>query len=209
MTQKTHIIPPKAFYLVRHGQSEANLKRVAAGGRLDSPLTELGINQAKELASVIHHLPVKPSRIYHSPMQRAKHTAEHINTMLKLDMVEIDPLREHFYGDWENVSWEIIKPLWAQGMNPPNGETFDEFALRIQETLNHIHSNDHDAPPMLVCHGGVFHSIGHLYGIELGKIDNCALYHFAPAPTKENFPWDVTIFTPCPVNGLRTQSFQG
>ncbi len=204
-----HILPPKAFYLVRHGQSEANLRRVTAGGGLDSPLTELGISQAKELASVIHHLPVKPSRIYHSPMQRAKHTAEHINTTLKLDMVEIDPLREHIFGDWENTEWDIIRPLFTQGISPPNGETFREFEIRIQNALHHIHTNDHDAPPMLVCHGGVFHAIGRLYQQNIGEVGNCALYHFEPAPTQENFPWTVTIFTPCPTEGLRLQTFQG
>jgi probable phosphoglycerate mutase len=203
-----HILPPKPFYLVRHGQSEANLQRIAAGGRIDTPLTELGIAQAKELAAVIHHLPVKPSRIYHSPLQRAKHTADHINAALGLDMVEIDNLKEHIYGDWENVHWDAIKPLMAEGINPPNGETYNEFAARVRSAITQALTPPHSAPPMLVAHGGVFDSIGHLYGIKFGRIGNCALFYFEPVKNETTFPWTITILSPCPKNGLRGETFR-
>lgn len=202
MTQ-AHILPPKEFYIVRHGESEANVRMVAAGGGLDSPLTENGINQAQTLASVIHHLPEKPSRIYHSPQIRAKHTAGYINNALQLEMTEIHDLKEHMFGDWENVTWEDIRHLAESGASPPNGESYIDFASRVQEVIHHIFKNEHDAPPMMVAHGGVIRSIWRLYGAPINHIPNCALYHFIPAQNKSPMPWDVHFYEACEIQGLK------
>ncbi len=202
MTQ-VHILPQKPFYIVRHGESEANVRMVAAGGGLDSPLTENGIHQAQILASAIHHLPVRPSRIYHSPQIRAKHTAEHLNTALQIDMTEIEHLKEHIFGDWENVVWEDIRPLVEQGVNPPNGETYDDFSTRVRNVIHHIFRNEHNSPPMMVAHGGVIRSIWRLYNVPIDHIPNCALYHFIPAPDKSPMPWDVHFYEPCQIQGLK------
>lgn len=206
MTQ-VHILPPKSFYLLRHGESDANLRRVAAGGMLDTPLTPLGIQQAKALGAVAHLLPVRPSKIYHSPLSRAKDTAQHVNENLELEMVEIDALREHIFGDWEEVSWETIRPLVQQGHNPPNGETYDQFAERVRLVIHHIFQEDHSASPLLVAHGGLFRSIGRLYGVPIEHVPNCSLFHFVPAPEKVEFPWAITSFTPCPEQGLKAEAF--
>jgi broad specificity phosphatase PhoE len=198
-----HILPPKPFYLLRHGQSEANVRRVAAGGNLDSPLTELGKNQARELAAVVHHLPQLPSKIYHSPQIRAKDTAYFVNNTLQLETVEIHDLKEHIFGDWENTPWDDIKHLVDNRVNPPNGETYTQFGERVQRAITDILNTDHPAPPLLVAHGGVFHAIGRLYGEKIGEVSNCVLHYFSPAPHKEDFPWSIDTYTPCPTAGLK------
>lgn len=197
------ILPQKEFYIVRHGESEANVRKVAAGGGLDSPLTENGIQQAQSLASAIHHLPERPSRIYHSPQIRAKHTAGYINNSLQLEMTEIEHLKEHLFGDWENVVWKDIRHLAEQGINPPNGESYIDFATRIQNVIHYIFKNNHDTPPMMVAHGGVIRSIWRLYGVPIDHIPNCALYHFIPASHKSPMPWDIHFYEPCQIQGLK------
>ena len=195
-------LPPYEFYMVRHGESEANSRQCAAGGGLDSPLTETGIQQAKTLASVIHHLPVKPSRIYHSPQIRAKHTAGYLNELLQLEMIEMANLKEHLFGDWENMPWLTMRALVEKGENPPNGETYDEFAARIGDAIHKIFETQHAAPPMLVAHGGLFKSIARLYKLRIEPVSNCALYHYVPAPDNAAFPWTVTSYTPHAYLGL-------
>lgn len=204
MTQRPHL-PPHSFYMVRHGESEANVRRVAAGGGLDSPLTQNGIQQAKLLASVIHHLPIKPSRVYHSSQMRARDTAGYLNQSLKLDMVELHDLREHMFGDWENVVWETIRHLADKGESPPNGESYDGFALRISNVIHHIFETPHDAPPILVAHGGLFRAIGRLYQSPMEHVANCCLYQFTPAPENGAFPWSVISHSP---NGKGTELTQ-
>lgn len=204
MTEKSPL-PPYSFYMVRHGESEANVRNVVAGGGLDSPLTEKGIEQAKTLASVIHHLAVKPSRVYHSPQIRARDTAKHLNQSLQLEMVEIHDLKEHVFGDWENVVWDTIRLLQAQGANPPNGETYEDFTARVSRAIHHIFETPHEAPPILVAHGGLFRSIGRLYNIPIEHVPNCSLYQFTPALENIHFPWSVISHSPCPANGLKQE----
>ncbi len=201
------ILPQKSFYLLRHGQSEANVRNAVAGGNLDSPLTDLGIQQARDLANTVHHLAVKPSRIYHSSLSRAADTARLVNESLNLDMIEMDNLREHVFGDWENTHWPTIKERVDQGMEPPNGETYLEFAMRIKTALHEIMVTDHPTPPLLVAHGGVFHAIARLYGQKFGEVGNCVLHYFEPTPLDKPFPWAITRFKPCSQHGLAQDIF--
>jgi len=67
-------------YLVRHGQSEWNLRRLTQGQTVHPPLTQLGRDQARRAAALIADdlsafgLPV--TRIVSSDLVRAVQTAE-------------------------------------------------------------------------------------------------------------------------------------
>ena len=78
------------IYLVRHGQSEGNLKKFHQGA--DVPLSKNGKVQAKILAQRFKKIPV--DSIYSSPYIRAKQTAEFISKELKLPIEYWDILRE-------------------------------------------------------------------------------------------------------------------
>jgi len=54
---------------------------------------------------------------------------------------------------------------------------------------------------MMVCHGGVFHAILHLYGMKKVSVGNCALHFYEPDLSRPSFPWKVTSFTPCAEQG--------
>jgi broad specificity phosphatase PhoE len=64
------------LYLCRHGETDLNrLGRIQAR-RSDPRLNELGRNQASRLGRALSLSSVRPSVIYHSPLQRARETAE-------------------------------------------------------------------------------------------------------------------------------------
>ena len=63
---------PVTFYLVRHGESEANVARRFAG-RTDSPMTERGREQAKAVAEALAKIHF--DRIVSSPLSRCRDTA--------------------------------------------------------------------------------------------------------------------------------------
>lgn len=72
-------LPPKTIYLVRHGQSTHNAHAFAERGvdlndacYIDAELTDLGVQQAKEIAPEIGTL--NPELIVTSPMRRAIQT---------------------------------------------------------------------------------------------------------------------------------------
>ncbi len=188
------MIPAKAFYLIRHGETEANATQTTAGGHLDSPLTERGQTQAKTVGAVIDQLAIKPSRVIHSPMSRARDTANFINEGLKLNMHEVDDLREHIVGEWEGKPWVDVMPHIKANVRPPGGENKDDFSLRVKRVLGEV-LDTHEDPVMIVAHGGTFFSILHLYEQAYeGHVDNCHLHYFEPYPDYTDFPWRVWQF---------------
>jgi 2,3-bisphosphoglycerate-dependent phosphoglycerate mutase len=188
------MLPARPFYLIRHGQSEANVARITAGGKFDSPLTEKGRDQARALAPFMPQLEIKPGVLYHSSMVRAHETASIINEKLKLKMIKLQDLREHEMGDWDGQPWEKIEPLLERGDNPPNGESEPLFAQRIQVTLTGILTHAAEDPPLIVAHGGHFHAIGFLYEYAMSEVHNCHLHYFEPNSEWDKFPWRVWNF---------------
>lgn len=192
------MLHPKSFYLIRHGQTVANEQKVLCGGRVDTPLTELGRQQAEDVAKVVHTLDIKPSRIYHSSLSRARDTARILNSSLELDMTEIHNLREQEFGDWEHKPWHDALQLFGFDMQPPNGENNQVFTKRIIQTINTVmetHPED-EAPPLFVAHGGLFHAFFHAYNYydENMWFQNCHLHKFTPASVQPQCPWSIKAY---------------
>lgn len=82
------------LYLVRHGETAANVAGVFLG-RADPPLTDLGRRQAQRLTSL---LPV-PHRVVSSPLTRARETAAAFGPPVEVDprWIELD------YGSLEGA----------------------------------------------------------------------------------------------------------
>ena len=55
------------LYLMRHGQTEFNLKKLVQG-HCDAPLTPLGIEQARRAAAWYREHDVQPARLASSPL---------------------------------------------------------------------------------------------------------------------------------------------
>jgi probable phosphoglycerate mutase len=188
------MLPARPFYLVRHGQSEANVSRLTCGGKCDSPLTEKGRGQALALAPYMAQLEIRPGRLYHSSMIRAHETANILNTNLKLEMIRLQDLREHEMGAWDGQPWEKVEPLLERGDAPPGGEPESIFAQRIQVALTGILTHAQEGPPLVVGHGGHFHAIGFLYEYAMSEVQNCHLHYFEPNSEWDKFPWRVWNF---------------
>ena len=79
------------IYLVRHGQTEWNIKGKTQGHG-NSNLTEKGKTQAMELAEAMVKYPI--DYIYSSDLGRAIETAEIIGDKFNLDIIKTPALRE-------------------------------------------------------------------------------------------------------------------
>lgn len=188
------MLPSIPFYMIRHGESTANVEQYASG-HVDVPLTEKGIAQAVSARTTIEALDIKPTLIVHSHLQRARNTARIINENLNIPMVEEPMIAEQHYGDWEGVHWDLTRQQIRDGIDPPNGETHAAFASRIADAVTR-HVSSAPAPVMFVCHGGVFRAIGALYNHKIVGIENCALHHFEPQEDDlaVAFPWKINKF---------------
>ena len=93
------------LYIVRHGQTEANVNRLF-NGRNQKDLTDFGIEQAERLASQLKNL--KIDLIFCSPLKRTIHTASILNVN-KLEITTDDRLIERDFGSFTLKSVELIK----------------------------------------------------------------------------------------------------
>lgn len=184
-------IPLKPFYMIRHGESEANRDGVMSGS-LDTPLTENGKQQAKQIHAIINQLTVLPELIVHSNLSRAIDTATIINEALNLPMHKTPLLAEFNFGDWGGQPVKDIRPKFYAGGNPPNGETHESFRTRIKKGLNYALDLS-EKPVMIVCHGGVFRAFHGFYNVTITPTENAKLYHFEPCHDTPEFPWNITL----------------
>ncbi len=199
------MLPQTPFYLLRHGESEANVKHLVAGAGVNSPLTAAGKAQADDLANYMDKLAVRPSRIFHSPQIRARETAERVNRVMGLHMTESHDLHEHNFGDWENTSWELVKDRVYANERPPNGENRSDFAVRVKRVLDEILAQEFETPPLIVAHGGTFHAIAKLYEWPMGPMRNCHLHFYSPL-AHATFPWEIWQHDISGKDLLRTRS---
>lgn len=109
--------------LARHGQDEDNARQIL-NGRRDSPLTELGRDQAYQLASNLKDKEgLNIGHIFSSPFQRAVKTAEICSQVLGVPHTILDCLIERSHGILEGRPYSDI-PLLAKEYKVAYGFTY-------------------------------------------------------------------------------------
>jgi probable phosphoglycerate mutase len=191
----------KNFYFIRHAETEANAAQIMCGGGVDTPLTQLGIEQANKAQEILltYHQNQPISHIIHSDMKRTRKTAKILNHSLNLLTIGDTNLKEHIVGDWEGVSWAEISDAYIHNPNPPNGEPFEIFKKRIHDCMIYYLGNNDIMTPLFVAHGGVWRAFIHAYNImPKSHPNNAELFYFEFLNNQDYFPWDVYF---CQTNG--------
>ncbi len=120
--------------LVRHGETEANRRRLALG-RADPPLTERGQEQATAVARRLSSVGV--AAVFASPLLRARETAATIAGAVGVEVVVDDRLVELDYGEWDGRSFPDLPPeelrRWRDDPSfaPPGGESLQTVTARV------------------------------------------------------------------------------
>ncbi len=107
----------KRLYLLRHGQAEYNVKKLVQG-RCNSPLTELGVEQAHMAGAWLREHGVAPDAIVSSPLGRAMQTAEVVACELGFaGEVRPEPgIIERAYGSFEEgPQGAVPSDVWDPG----------------------------------------------------------------------------------------------
>ena len=99
--------------LVRHAESEGNIGGVIQGWT-DLPLTDIGEQQAQMVARRFKGASI--AAVYSSPLYRARETARPIADVLALPLVEVDDLRERYYGQAQGLTWTEAAERWPLGV---------------------------------------------------------------------------------------------
>jgi len=162
-------------YLVRHGATASNERRILQGSATDEGLSDLGRRQAAVLADRLR--PVRPEVIITSDLARAYETATVIADVAGLLPVIDRRLRERDFGPFEGLGRsELALRRREAGLDGPDltGDWTDAdgvephigFQARIIDALQSAVCHKEitgDGPLVLVSHGGVIRGIYHYF----------------------------------------------
>jgi 2,3-bisphosphoglycerate-dependent phosphoglycerate mutase len=148
--------------IVRHGQTQWNLKLIRQG-HLDSPLTEMGLAQAKALGDRLARETF--SALYSSDLGRAVQTAQMIADATGHKIVTDPRLRERHLGIFQGLNGDELKEKYAEEyrlhrtMGPsyviPGGESMRQQVERNVAYFNEIAEKHLGETVVVVTHGGV------------------------------------------------------
>ena len=152
------------IYLLRHGESEANVRRVFSNGKLDLPLTALGREQAARAGRWLRDRGV--THVYSAPLLRARQTAAILAEQLGLDQpTVVTDLDEVRVGDLDTrdddeawAHYDVIFGGWLSGDDAarfPGGESFSEARLRYAAALRRIAEAHPNGTVAAATHGGI------------------------------------------------------
>ena len=143
------------FYYTRHGQTVWNVENKICGVT-DSPLTEKGRLQAKELAEKILAEGLQIDEILYSPLSRAKDTALIISELCGIPATEEIRLKEQAFGKWEGtprdgLDFRADKANFITSFD--GGESMLKLAQRIYNLIDDIKRQD--KVYLFVAHNGI------------------------------------------------------
>ena len=165
-------MPPAVTWLVRHGQSASNAGLPAVGAA-NTPLTELGHRQARELARRVDR---QPDLLVVSAFIRSQATADPVRERWPKADCETWPIQELTYlsparcvgttketrQPWVDAYWRNCDLDYLDG---PDAESFRTFMARLEEFHRRL----------CALNGGLVIAIGHgqffsayLMGLEKG-----------------------------------------
>jgi broad specificity phosphatase PhoE len=142
------------IYFVRHGLSEANVKRVFAGQKDDSPLVDEGREQAKQTANEILKEDIKIDRIVSSPSIRAFETAQIIASILGFNKEDIfidNRINEYDMGSLSGTPWHTVSSSVL--VSAENAEDTEKFRFRVCSCVEELSKLPENI--LLVSHAGV------------------------------------------------------
>lgn len=156
------------LYFVRHGQSQANSDGVIAG-HIDSPLTQLGIQHAREAAKDLQG--VRFDGAYSSDLSRTLETARTI-VGPSVPIVANPMLRERNYGTYHGTSssayFEVENQISARERfeNPldPSMESNRQVMDRVYQYIRSIAPANLGKTLLISSHGEIIYGLA----VDLG-----------------------------------------
>jgi broad specificity phosphatase PhoE len=172
--------------LTRHGHVEG-IQPERFRGRMELPLTDVGLSQARNLAEYIASQ-CKPTAIYTSPMGRCIATAEFIAKATDAPFEICAGLNDLDYGAWQGHLHSEMKTVspklyleWyraPQLVRFPDGESLQDMAARTADVLRLLLHRHPDETVVVVGHD----SVNRVLLTQLIDSPLAAFWRFAQTP---------------------------
>jgi broad specificity phosphatase PhoE len=161
------VVGGSGLLLARHGQTDDNLEPLRAQGFSDTPLNEVGLEQAQALAARVA-AEFDVASLWSSDLIRALTTARTVGQRIGVQPRIDGRLREGNRGAWEGRLFVDIKreepDAYAAWMRAgadfrfPGGESLQEQADRVWDALEQIRATA-PLPALVVCHRGCIRTV--------------------------------------------------
>lgn len=183
----------KTLYMMRHGQTLFNeLHRIQ--GWSDSPLTQLGVRQAKGAGKYFQDNGIVFDHAYSSTSERACDTLE-IATDYKMPYQRRKGLKEMNFGKFEGQSESLNPPfdVFENFFLDFGGESRSDVRKRLFETNSQIMEEENEIVLVVSHAGACLHFLTQIASedqlndvLEKG-VSNCAIFKYSYENGKFNF----------------------
>ena len=162
-TKNSYKLKSKKIYLIRHGQTDFNLKGIVQGCGIDSSLNATGQSQANAFYQVYKH--IKFDKVYTSTLQRSIQSVQKFID-LGLPHEKLEGLNEINWGTREGQEitpeedayyHQVIKS-WQEGrvdLPIEGGESPMDVAAKQKPALEHILSQKDEGTVLVACQEGL------------------------------------------------------
>ena len=180
----------KKIYIIRHGQTDFNLKGIVQGSGVDSSLNPIGQLQAKAFFDTYRSVPF--DKIYISKLKR---TAESVHDFISLGIPfeKLEGLNEISWGTnegqkitpEEDAYYHWMLKQWQSGNTAERiqgGESPEDVVARQRVALEHIMSKTEEKNVLICMHGRALRIIlcellnYPLKSMDMFEHENCCLY---------------------------------
>lgn len=170
-------------FLMRHGQTLFNTQGRVQGA-CDSPLTELGIEQALLAKRYFEEHQITFDRVYSSTQERATDTAK---LLADQEVLQLKGLKEMDFGRFE-AQPEYLLPHHRPGANsyedqlvPYGGEDIRKVGIRVRNAIESVSNENPDSTVLMVSHGAAMWGLCLELGISFPPgvhFSNCSICEF-------------------------------
>jgi broad specificity phosphatase PhoE len=194
-------------YFMRHGETSYNRQHLLQGQK-DIPLNEAGRKQAEDAAEWCRERGICFSRVYASPLERARETAALVSgfpqdrIIIEKQIIEID------FGPVEGRKWEDLSAEEMDYINDPwegkpieGVESADHVIARVRVFLDELHRSAEqlsaDGEKQITSESTELSSEGTEKPSVLVVTHGMALHGILTALTKDRGLWKVPLGNCC------------
>ncbi|MEQ9764327.1 histidine phosphatase family protein [Streptococcus sp. ZJ151] len=169
---------------MRHGETLFNTQKRVQGA-CDSPLTELGIEQAKLAKTYFEKEGIHFDEVYSSTQERATDTAKLVSG--RDQVAQLKGLKEMNFGQFE-AQPEMLLPKHRSGsisfedlLVPFGGEDIRQVGVRVRKTIQETLRQSQANQTLMVSHGAAMWGLMLELGITFPpsvRFSNCAICAF-------------------------------
>lgn len=151
----------KKVYLVRHGQTDFNLKNIVQGSGVDTDLNDLGRSQAALFFQMYQHVPF--DKIYTSALKRSHQSVKQFidlgiphDALAGLNEISWGSKEGHRVTPEEDAYYHYMLEQWRIGntsLKIEGGESPEDVVERMKPAVDHIMARKEEETILICMHG--------------------------------------------------------